>query len=271
MLPLHAVVALALVPSLADSPLPNALGAPINSSVARVASTAAEFEAMARRDPMSLANLARDRYDREIRDYSCVFVKQERIDGRLTPVQEIEVLFRREPHSVLMKWIKNEDQCRRALYIRGQNLDRSGQEQAWVEPAGCIARLFVSKTLVPIHGAQSRKASRRTIDEFGFKSTLDLLYNYNKLAESRGQLDFSFAGAGVVDGRPTFKLVRNLPYDGPRSGYPDARMVLHLDQEWLLPVAVYSYADRDERQLLGSYLMIRVRLNRNLTDRDFQF
>lgn len=270
MLPLHALVALALVPPLADAPLLNSAGIAA-SALARTATTVAEFEAMAQRDPMSLASLARERYDREIRDYSCVFIKQERIDGQLTPVQEIEVLFRREPHSVLMKWVKNEDQCRRALYIRGRNVDRSGQEQALVEPAGCIARLFVSQTLIPIHGSQSRKASRRTIDEFGFKSTLDLLYNYNKLAESRGELDFAYAGAGMVDGRPTFKLVRNLPYNGPKSGYPDARMVLHLDQEWLLPVAVYSFADRNERQLLGSYVMTRVRLNRNLTERDFRF
>jgi hypothetical protein len=62
-----------------------------------------------------------------------------------------------------------------------------------------------------------------------------------------------------------------LPYDGPEGTYPDARMVLHLDQEWLLPTAVYSYADHEGKDLLGSYVFTKVRLNPGLTDDAFKF
>ena len=58
------------------------------------------------------------------------------------------------------------------------------------------------------------------------------------IAAEQGVLNIRYAGTGVIDGRPTFVIVRDLPYSGPRGPYPDARMVLHLDQEWLLPVAV---------------------------------
>ena len=48
-------------------------------------------------------------------------------------------------------------------------------------------------------------------------------------------------------------------------------MVLHLDQEWLLPTAVYCYADHEGKELLGSYVFTNVRLNTGLGDADFKF
>ncbi len=78
-------------------------------------------------------------------------------------------------------------------------------------------------------------------------------------------------GEGAIDGRPTYVLIRHLPYDGPNGTYPDALMVLHLDQEWLLPTAVYCYADREGKELLGSYVFTNVRLNTGLGDEAFEF
>lgn len=247
--------------------------APVSPPAVALASASrtpnAELIELATRDPEQLSRLARERYARQVREYSCVFLKQELLEGGLTPVQEIKVLYRDKPHSVFMTWLRNADNCRRALFIQGKHVD-NGQEQAEVEPNGAIVRLFVSKVLVPIRGERSRDASRRSIDEFGFKSTLDMLERYNRIAEARGVLEMKYEGQGTIDGRPTFVLSRELPYTGPDSGYPDARMVIHFDQEWLLPVAVYSWADHNERQLLGSYVITDVKLNPGLTDADFE-
>ncbi len=235
----------------------------------RLAASSSSLREIAQRDPERLAAMSLERL-REVRDYTCVFLKQENIGGRLTPVQEIDVRFRAEPLSVYMKWNRNEDGARRALYIKGRHT-ANGQEQALVEPAGVIARLFVSETLVPIHGDRSRRASRRAIDEFGFKATLDLLTRFNALARARGVLDISYAGDGVIDGRPTLIIRRYLPYTGAGCGFPDGRMDLHFDQETMLPVAVYSWADREGKELLGSYVYTRVVVNPGLTDEAFRF
>jgi hypothetical protein len=48
-------------------------------------------------------------------------------------------------------------------------------------------------------------------------------------------------------------------------------MVMHLDQEWLLPVAVYSYADHEEKKLLGRYIFTDVNLEPKFSDKDFEF
>ena len=226
---------------------------------------------LAATDPTAFAALARRRYDEDVREYSCVFLKQERVGGKLTSLQKIEVLFRDKPLSVYMKWLQNPDQCRRALYVADRYVDRKGNQLALVEPNGAIVRLFLKKTKVAIHGSFSKKASRRTIDQFGFKSTLDLLEQYNRIAEKRGVLTMMYEGEGTIDGRPTFIVVRHLPYTGADSDFPDARMVIHFDQEWLLPVAVYSWADFEEKKLLGSYIMTKVRLNPGFSESDFEF
>lgn len=231
----------------------------------------AEMIDIAKRDPTELAQLGRARYERDVRDYSCVFLKQELIDGDLTPLQKIQVLYRESPTSVYMTWLENPDQAKRVLYVKGQNVGDNGEEQAIVEPAGAVIRLFVSDTLVPIRGSLSKKASRRAIDEFGFRSTMDLYFRFNEIAARNGTLDLKYAGEGTIDGRPTFMIERHLPFNPKTNDFPDAKMVMHLDQEWLLPVAVYSYADDAGKKLLGSYVFTQVRINPGLSDDVFKF
>lgn len=227
---------------------------------------------LARRDPMALVRLGRERYQREVNDYRCVFIKQERLRGKLSKVQKIEVRFRKSPASVYMLWQENAAGARRALFVDDREFtNERGQKLARIEPAGAIARLFVKDIMLPVDGPDARKASRRRIDEFGFRSTLDLLERYNALAEQRGVLDLRYGGTGMVDGRPTFVIVRNLPFEEAPDVYPDARMILHLDQEWLLPVAVYSYADHDQQELLGSYIYTQVDLNPRFDEQAFEF
>jgi hypothetical protein len=226
----------------------------------------------ARRDPRGLLRLARERCQRETGDFSCLFVKQERINGTLKPVEEIDARYRADPLSVFMTWRRGADQAKRALFIdRQEFVDHQGQRLARVEPAGVLLRLFVSDVMVPIHDARARAVSRRAIDEFGFRSTFEILERVNELAAARNELDFRYEGEGAVDGRVTVILVRRLPCTGPGGPYPDAKLILHLDQEWLLPTAVYSYTDPEGRELLGSYVFAQVQLNPGLGEDDFRF
>lgn len=256
--------------SLPSSPPPRA--AVGQAPVELAAAARAALVELAQRDPMALVRIGHERYHQTIRGYRCLFIKQERLGRKLSEVQEIEVRYREEPQSIYMLWRKNPDGARRALFIDSPEfLDEQGRRLARIEPNGAVARLFVKDIKLPVDGPDARKASRRTIDEFGFLSTIELLLRYNAIAAERGVLDLRYDGTGVIDGRPTFRLVRDLPYEGPEGPYPDARMVLHLDQEWLLPVAVYSYADHAERELLGSYVYTQVELNPTFAPDAFRF
>ena len=80
--------------------------------------------------------------------------------------------------------------------------------------------------------------------------------------------DMRYEGTSSVDDRPTLVLVRQLPPDGQ---FPNARLVLHLDQEWLIPVFVETFADHDERRLIGRYHYSNIELNPGLSDNVFRF
>lgn len=250
-------------PALADTPPAAAI---------ELAASANPAAPMPTEDPLALSRRALDKYVSEVRDYRCTLTKQECVGGKLTKVQEIDLLYRASPKAVYMRWNKNADGARRALFKDDPSfVDNHGQKVARVEPNGAIARLFVTDILMPINGPEAKAASRRSIADAGFGPALELLNTLNTRARQRGELDLQITGAGRIDGRPTWILVRNLPYAGDNGDYPDARMVLHLDQQWLLPVAIYSYADRAQTRLLGSYVFTQVRLNPGLTDADFTF
>jgi hypothetical protein len=232
----------------------------------------ADLVELAKRDPMALVQMGLDRYERTIDAYRCTFLKQERLKGELTPVQQIEVRYREAPHTVYMLWQANADGARRAMYVDDASfVDKKGRKLARIEPNGAVARLFVKDLMLPVDGKEAQKASRRAITDFGFRSTLNLLETYNAAAAERGVLDLRYVGTGEIAGRPTFVIVRDLPYETDPEAFPDARMVLHLDQEWLLPVAVYSYADHEQEELLGSYVYTDVEFNPDFSDEAFTF
>ncbi|MBI5863725.1 MAG: DUF1571 domain-containing protein [Planctomycetes bacterium] len=227
---------------------------------------------LAKSDPEAVWRLGIERYDREIKEYSCTFVKQEFVGGKLKGEETIDVRFRDQPQSVFMFWKAGTDRVKRALYVDSPSFrDGKGQKVAKIEPAGAVIRLLVSEVEMPIHGKDAKEASRRAIDEFGFRNTYKILERYNLIAAEKVQLEYRFEAEDKIDGRPTYRFARYLPYKGEKGEYPDAKMILHIDQEWLLPTAVYSYADREGKKLLGSYIYKNIKLNPGFTDQDFQF
>lgn len=233
---------------------------------------ASTLRQIAERDPEALPRMAIKWYGRNVKGYTATFLKQERIDGKLKPTEEIEARYRETPNSVYMIWQKNADKVKRALMLVGAEnfVDDEGRQLVRIEPAGAVVRLLVSDIYLPVRGKMSRDASRRTMDDFGFAATLRLWENYNKIAREAGVLDVRYGGEGEVGDRKTFVIVRRLPYtDG--GEYPDALLVMHLDQENLMPLAVYSYSDKAGKELLGSYVFTDVKINPGLTDDAFKF
>jgi hypothetical protein len=227
---------------------------------------------IAAEDPLALLRIARQRCERDVRDYRCTLWRQERAGERLGPRQRIEMRFRAEPRSIYLNWLENADEARRAVFVKGRNRNAAGQELAVIEPAGCVLRLFVSEVTIPVDGQRARRRSRQTLDQAGYPGTFAAIEAVNRLARERGELDVRFAGFGVIDGRPTYVLKRCLPVGGsaPGRAYPSALLVVHLDQEWLLPVGVYAYADQGANALLGGYTMTDVEINVDLDDVAFE-
>jgi len=254
-----------LRPAVAAKPAANqAIAA---TAVRDIAATTMTLEEMAVQDPMAFLENALDRYDRSVRDYTCVFAKRELVRGRMTERQVIEVQFRESPFSVLMKWVENADKCSRVLYVADRWV-KEGQQYAVVEP-GAIAKLFVPYVMRPIHGEDALKSSRRTIDQFGLRNSLALTLKYCRLARDKKILDLRFLGTDKIDGREPLVFERHLPYTGENGAWPDRVLILHLDKELLVPVLCVAYADEGKTQLLGEYSTTKIKLNTNLSDSVF--
>lgn len=226
------------------------------------------LEDEAARDPLGFLQIALDRYDRGVHDYTCTFSKQERLNGRLSRDQVIAAFFREKPYSVRMEWKQNAERVSRVLYVTDRWIE-NGRRMAVVEPAGQIAQLFVSHVMRPIDDEEARKSSRRTIDQFGLRNTLVLTLKYAILAREKRLLDFAYQGNSEIAGRPTLVFERRLPYAGEDGAWPDRIQVLHLDRELLLPALSASYADDARQTLLGRYQYTDIKLNPNLPDAVF--
>jgi len=232
------------------------------------------FAELIRRDPLAALEQAQKEHNRNVRDYTCTFVKQELLPSGLSDEQTIATAYRQEPRSILMHWVKNPGKAERVIYVKGRWTDPDAsnpdeREMAVCQP-GAIARMFVKSIKQPIHGSLAREASRRYIDEFGFGHSLELLVKYCRLAKDRGELSLTFKGESEVDGRPTWVVERVLPYTGPNGDYPDRIAVFHIDQEWKVPVSVRCYADDAKTQLLGRYEYSDVALDAGLADSVFE-
>lgn len=227
------------------------------------------LEERAGRDPVGFLEWCLERHDRSVRDYTCVFTKQERVGRRLTEVQVINAMFREKPFSVRLDWVENADKCDQVLYVEDRWYD--GDARMAVVVPGRIARLFVPYVMRQIDGPDARKTSRRTIDHFGLRNSMLLILKYCHEAREKNIADYTFTymGNGQVDGRDTLVFERFLPYNGQDSTWPDRILIVHIDRELLVPVLCKSYADDEREQLLGSYLLTDIRINVNLPDETF--
>lgn len=224
---------------------------------------------LARTDPLGLLKVALQRYQNSVSDYTCQFTKQERVRGKLGSEQQIQVRFREMPFSVLMEWTKNPDQAKRVLYVQGLWQNDDGQPLAKIEPQGAIARLLVKSVTLPINGPSAKAASRRTIDQFGLGNALKLIIDHASSAIKTGQGSLAYEGEGTIDGRKTWIFKRTLPYKADGGDWPDRILIVHIDREWLLPVACQTYADDAQQVVLAKYCFSNIRLNSGLTEQDF--
>src|SRR5690606_1685710 len=86
-----------------------------------------DFASMLAQSPVEALQFALDHHRATVTDYTCTFIKQEQLGRRISPEQVIEVSHRREPYSVFMHWIKNQDKAERVIYVKDRWLDEDAE------------------------------------------------------------------------------------------------------------------------------------------------
>jgi hypothetical protein len=214
---------------------------------------------LAQEDPQKFLKNSLDNYNSTIRDYTCTFLKQELLKGKLSKEQTIFVKFRETPFSVFMKWIENPSMVDKVLYVKDFN-----NNKAMIKPAGILGWFVRTHVNRPVDTPDAAKMSRRRLDQFGFGKALGLIIEVNETALKANDLKLRYTGTSHVDGRATYIIERFLP---EKSCYPDQHMIVHIDQQWLVPLAIFCYDARNN--LLGKYIYKDVKLNVGMPMKEF--
>ncbi len=216
--------------------------------------TEARMKQLAETDPIAFIEACIRRYDREVKGYRCVLHKQERLDGKLQPSEDIAAQFREKPFSVLMDWREGARLAQKTLYVKGQNDDK-----LLVKPAGLLALAGVVER--DPNGDDARKSSRVPITDFGIKIGMEHTLTSWLAAQKQNALHVEYLGEFKVKeagDRVCWKL-RRTDYKRPEDidGVTDLTMYIDKDT-WLQVGSTLKGADG---QLLGEYFFRDIEIN----------
>ena len=219
-----------------------------------------EPERLARENPLALLKLAQKSYRKSIKDYTCTFIKQERINGHLKDPEKISVHFKEAPFSLLMNWQKPKGQVAKLLYV-----EKDGNRTILIHPSG-FAGALLNTVQVDVDNPKLKKSALLTPAQFGFARLLDDMVSTFEKADKKGDLVIECLDNKVLDGRKHLVLRRKLPMD---KGYDTlfAVLYIYIDTEYLLPTKTEGYDTAGN--LIGRYRYLDLRFNRGLTDKIF--
>lgn len=191
----------------------------------------------------------------KVEDYSAVFRKKERVKDKLRPEEAVSIKFRK-PFQVYMKWL--DGPLKEALYVDGENnnkvvahCDGTGANLTWkLDPKGSILMAD----------------NRHPITDIGFGFIINLMRINIPLALRHAELEVVRLVDENFMGRKTTVLeARFTPKEGRQ--YYATRVVCHIDKEYLLPIGIACYDERDA--LMEQYAYQDLKVNVGLNEKDF--
>jgi hypothetical protein len=200
--------------------------------------------------------------DRNIRDYSCTFVKQERIDGELAERQHILMKVLHEPFSVYMSFLKPH-QGREVVWVAGQN-----NNQLVVREAG-MKRLLGKMNLDP-EGALAMSGQKYPITRVGIRNLTASLARQMEEDTKYGECEVT-SKAEKINGRPATMVQVIHPI--PRRNFRAHVARVFFDEELGIPIHYDAYLWPDQpggRPTLDeSFTYTNLKINNGFTVRDF--
>jgi hypothetical protein len=207
--------------------------------------------------------VSQEEIERNLHDYCCNFIKQERIDGELADQQQILLKVAHEPFSVYMSFIKPFS-GREIVYVAGQN----GGNMVVLE-AG-FKRMLGKLNLDP-QGALAMKGQKRPITDVGIRN---LTAKLTKMWER----ELQFAECEVTS-EPNIKALGRMTtmikvtHPKPRQDFKFHVARLFLDNELKIPIVFEAYLWPEEASvdppLEEQYLYANLKINNGFTAREF--
>ncbi|HEV3256254.1 MAG TPA: DUF1571 domain-containing protein [Gemmataceae bacterium] len=215
--------------------------------------------------PLRLLEEATRSYQ-DIRDYTCLLIKRERIRGQLQPNHLIDMKVRTDPFSVYLHWLGPQDLVgQEACYVVGRN---NGMMRVHATGLRSIAG-FVS--LDP-QDPRVMQNSRHAITDAGIGNLLVRYKGRWEMERSLNKTEVHVADY-EYNKRKCTRVEMIHPDTGSRQYYV-YRSVVYFDKQNHLPVRVENYdwprqGGPPQGDLLESYSYVQLQFNVNLPDGTF--
>jgi uncharacterized protein DUF1571 len=200
--------------------------------------------------------------DRNVRDYSCMLVKRERVDGELGEHQHIVLKVRHEPFGVYMNFLKP-FQGREVVYADGQyNNELVVLEGGWKRAVG--------KLHLDPNGVRAMKGQKHPITKVGIRNLTAQLIR-------RMEADMKYAECEVVTkdekiGARSATMVQVI-HPIPRQNFDAHIARVFFDNELGIPIHYDAYLwprqPGGEPPLEESFTYTNLKINNGFTARDF--
>jgi hypothetical protein len=217
-------------------------------------------------DPRSqLIALARQSY-RGVRDYSCVLIKREVIDGKPATENVVLMKARSEPYSVHLKWhspkpLVGQEVC----YVTGKN-----EGMMRVLPCGVLKALgWVS--LNP-RDPRAMQNNRHAVTDSGIGNLIERLAKH--WSEEQSGVNTVIRISEYEYNKRRCTRVEVAHPDKSAGQYYSYRSVVYFDKENHLPIRIENYdwprmGGSPQGELMESYSYIDLKLNPGLSDEVF--
>jgi hypothetical protein len=238
--------------------------APAPAAAASLLSLPVDHGSLTLRDALSLVEQSEAAL-KDIRDYTALFTKTERIHGRLR-TQVMEMRLREKPYSVYLLYQSKKEAGRQAIFVDGRDDDKLVVKDVGIRAMLGTLKLGLQNPLVTCE-------NRYPVTELGISKVVETAltgwHREVKLTGTRAivtiNADFRFGDVDCCDLTVTHQI------RCPEIEYQKAR--LYFDKRTKLPIHVERYGWPDEAgaelPLMEEYTYSNVKTNVGLTDADF--
>lgn len=199
-------------------------------------------------------------------DYSCTFVKRERIDGVLSEHQHLFLKVRHKPFSVYVYYLGPEaKKGTEAIYVEGKN-----DGNILAHTTGFKDTLVGTLTLKP-DSARAMEGNRRPITNIGMlnltRKTIDACHRGLQYPD----VDIRFIPGAKLNGR--LCTCMQSTHKAPRRDYGFHMTRLFVDDEMSLPIRYEAYEwpakAGEQPPLAEEYTYLNLKFNNSFTDADY--
>ena len=222
-------------------------------------------------DPaLEVARLGLEKIRREIRDYTALMVKQERVKGKLLPEEFLRIKVRHADPKASVD---------RAFYVRHvkpQGL--AGQEAIWIENRnngklvghGAGIQRFIKLSLPP-DGLLAMRNNRYPITELGIETLVVRMIEKGQRDRQYGECEVEYDRDLVIDGNRCTRITITHPVKRDHFEFFIAK--IYIDDDLNLPVGYEGFdwpeTEGGEPVLVESYFYRELRTNVGLKEIDF--